>query len=144
MKKTAVNKFLTWAIIIALFIIYSASGNGLIMCISEFGHIQIESKFFINYGKNGPAFIDNTPSKIYYFPISGCGSCEDMELSQVGLISSSSQRYRVYYQTTSSIADIKGPREYIFNDEISYRFNEYHDLTPGQTQKIVATTILIC
>jgi hypothetical protein len=123
---------------------YSASGNGLILCISEFGHIQIESKISINYDKNGPAFIDNMRSNIYYSPISGCGSCEDMELSQVGLISSSSQRYRVYYQTSSSIADIKGSREYIFNDEISSRLNEYHDLTPGQTQKIVATTILIC
>jgi hypothetical protein len=144
MKKTAVNKFPTWAIIIALSMTYSASRNGLILCISEFGHIQIESKISIIYDKNGPAFIDNMQSNIYYSPISGCGSCEDMELSQVGFIRSSTQRYKVYYQTTSSTADIQGSRKYVFNDDISYRFNEYHDLTPGQTQKIVATTILIC
>ena len=144
MKKTAVIRFSEWAIIIAIFITYSASSNGLILCISEFGHTQIESKISINYGKNDLVFIGNTQSNIYLSPISGCGSCENIELSQARLIRSSTQRYKVYYQTTSSATDIKGSKKYLFNDYISYGFNENHDSTPGHTQKIVSTTVLIC
>jgi hypothetical protein len=144
MKKTVVNRISAWAIIIALFISYSASSSGMVLCISEFGHVQIESIISINYDKNDPAFEDNMQSNIYYSPISGCGSCEDMELSQVGLISSSFQRFKAHYQTTSSAADIIGSKEFVFNDDISYQLNENHGLTPGHTQKIVSTTILIC
>lgn len=143
MKKTAVNKFLGWAIIIALFIIYSAASNGLIMCISEYGHIQIESNISINYDKNDPTVIDNIRSNIRHSPISGCGNCEDMELSQAGLIRSSTQRHKLHYQTLS-VANIKGSGEYVFNDDLSCHLNENHDFTPGQTQSIISTTILIC
>ncbi len=143
MKKTTVNKFFAWAIIIALFIIYSAFGNGLIMCISEFGHIQIESKISKNYDKNDPALIGNTQYNIRHSPVSGCGNCEDMELSQVGLIRSSTQRYKLHYQTPSA-ADIKDSAEYVVNDNIYYRLTENHDLRPGHAQKIISTTILIC
>ena len=144
MKKTVVNRFLTLAIIMALFLAYSASSNGLILCISEFGHVQIENKISINYYNNGPAPIDDKLSNVYDPPISCCGSCEDIEFSQAGLISSSAQRYKEYYQPASSTSDFRGSREYVFNDDFSYRFNENHDFTPGHTQNIISITILIC
>ena len=80
MKKTAVNRFLTMGIIIALFLVYSASSNGLVLCIGELGHVQIESKIPINYDKNVSVFIDNMQSNIYFSPTSRCGSCENIEL----------------------------------------------------------------
>ena len=144
MKKTAVNRFSAWAIIIALFICYSASSNGFVLCISELGHFQIESKISINYGKNDLVFIGNTQSNIFLSPISGCGSCEDIELSQARLIRSSTQRNKVHYRTTSSIADNKGSRDFVLNKDFSYRSKENLDLTPGHTQNMISTTILIC
>lgn len=144
MKKTVAIKFSAWAIIIALFITYSASSTGLILCISEFGHFQIESKISINFGKNDLVLIDNTRSNVYLSPISGCGNCEDIEFSQAGLIRSSTQRNKAYYQATSSIADTRGSREFILKDDYSNRFIENLDLTRGHTQDIISMTILIC